>query len=168
MPFLRTLPLPANIPGALYLSGMPGRYGVFEAERDRITEEGIDTVLCLTPLEEVERRSPAYAAAIKGEALPWRQWIFPIPDFDVPGDQEAFLSQIRTAADHLRQGGKLLVHCTAGIGRTGLAATCLLMALGVDRRTALEMVRAAGSRPEASEQLALIEWMARQLGREDK
>lgn len=168
MPFLRTLPLPAGIPGALYLSGMPGRYGVFEAERDRIIDEGIDTVLCLTPLEEVERRSPAYAVAIKGKTLPWRQWIFPIPDFDAPDDREAFLSQIRTAADHLRQGGKLLIHCTAGIGRTGLAATCLLMALGVNRQAALETVRAAGSRPEAPEQQVLIEWVAGQLGREDK
>ncbi len=167
MPFLRKLPLPTGIPGLLYLSGMPGRYGVFEAERDRITGEGIDTVLCLTPLEEIERRSPAYAAAIKGGTLPWRQWIFPTPDFDAPGDQDAFLSQIRTAAEHIRQGGKLLIHCTAGIGRTGLAATCLLMALGVVRQTALEMVRAAGSRPEAPEQLALIAWVARRLGRED-
>src|SRR5512138_2256685 len=102
MPFLRTLPLPADVPGVLYLSGMPGRYGVFEAERDRIAAEGIDTVLCLTPLEEVERRSPAYAVAIRSGTLPWQQWIFPIPDFDAPGDHEAFLSQIRTAAEHLR------------------------------------------------------------------
>lgn len=166
MPFLRTLPLPDGIPGALYLSGMPGRYGVFEAERDHITEEGIDTVLCLTPSEEIERRSPAYAAAIKGKTLPWRQWIFPIPDFDAPDDQEAFLNQIHTAAEHLRQSGKLLIHCNAGIGRTGLMATCLLMALGVARQTALDMVRAAGSRPEAPEQQALIRWVARQLGQE--
>lgn len=168
MPFLRTLQLPAGIPGALYLSSMPGRYGAFENERDRITAEGIDTVLCLTPLEEVERRSRSYAAAIKSGTLPWRQWIFPIPDYDAPGDEEAFLTQIRTAADHLRQGGKLLVHCTAGIGRTGLVATCLLMALGVNQQAALDRVRAAGSRPEAPEQQALIRWVARQLGREDK
>ncbi len=31
----------------------------------------------------------------------------------------------------------------------------------------LTMLDAAGSRPEASEQLALIEWVARQLARDD-
>ncbi|MBN1427619.1 MAG: tyrosine-protein phosphatase [Anaerolineae bacterium] len=165
MPFLRTLSLPSDIPGSLYLSGMPGRYGMFERERDAITAQGIDTVLCLTPHEEIEKRSPAYAAAIALGEIPWKQWIFPIPDFDAPDDREAFLEQIRAAADHLRQGGKLLAHCTAGIGRTGLAATCLLMALGVNRQTALDTVRAAGSRPEAPEQQALIEWMAQQFGR---
>lgn len=168
MPLLRTLPLPPDIPGTLYLSGMPGRYGVFERERDRIIAEGVDTVLCLNPLEEIEHRSPAYAAALELGEIPWQQWMFPIPDFDAPDDREAFLAQIRTAADHLRKGGKLLVHCTAGIGRTGLAATCLLIELGMSRQAALDTVRASGSRPEAKEQLALIEWVARQLDREDQ
>lgn len=165
MPLLRLLPLPYEIVGTLYLSGMPGKYGVFDRERDAIAEEEIDTVLCLTPLEEIEHRSPIYAAAIKGGELPWRQWMFPIPDFDAPDDQEVFLIQVRAAADHLREGGRLLVHCNAGIGRTGLMATCLLMALGVARQAALATVSAAGSCPEAPGQLALIEWVAGQLGR---
>jgi len=165
MPLLRLLPLPYEIVGTLYLSGMPGKYGVFDRERDSIAQEEIDTVLCLTSLKEIEHRSPIYAAAIKGGELPWRQWMFPIPDFEAPDDREAFLIQIRAASDHLREGGRLLVHCNAGIGRTGLMATCLLMALGVTRRAALATVRAAGSRPEATGQLELIEFVARQLGR---
>jgi protein-tyrosine phosphatase len=167
MPLLRQLLLPSDVPGVLYLSGMPGRYGVFESERNRIAAEGIDTVLCLTPLDEVERRSPAYATAIELGEVPWQQWLFPIPDFDAPEDKEAFLARIRTSAEHLQRGGKLLIHCTAGIGRTGLVATCLLMALGANRQAALDAVRAAGSRPEAKEQLVLIAWVAKQLGRED-
>ena len=167
MSFLRKLSLPSNVPGALYLSGMPGKYGAFENERDRVTAEEIDTVLCLTSLEEIERRSPSYAAAIQGGELTWRQWMFPIADFDAPDDREAFLAQVCAAADHLREGGRLLVHCNAGIGRTGLTAVCLLIVLGMTRKAAVEMVSDEGSRPEAREQLALIEWVARQLGRED-
>jgi protein-tyrosine phosphatase len=163
MPLLRRVSLSESVSGYLYLSGMPGRYGAFESERDRISAAGVDTVLCLTPLDEIECFSPEYARAIHAGTLPWRQWPFPIRDFGVPDDRAAFLARVQAAAEHLRGGGKLLIHCHAGIGRTGTAAACVLITLGMSREDALDAVNAAGSHTEDPDQLDLIGWVVRQV-----
>jgi len=51
----------------------------------------------------------------------------------------------------------VLVHCAAGIGRTGTVAACLLKRLGVPTAVALRRVREAGSNPESALQSGLIE-----------
>ena len=164
MPLIRSLPLPSGVTGRVHLSAMPGRVGGWQIARDRIAAEGIDTVLCLTPIDEIEDKSPAYAAAIKDGKLAWRQWMMPMEDFGLPESRDAYLDQVKLAADHLRAGGSLLVHCAFGYGRTGTTATCVLMALGVGHDAALAQVEAAGSYPEDPRQKALIRWVGDKLG----
>jgi protein-tyrosine phosphatase len=60
-------------------------------------------------------------------------------------------------ADDLRAGESVLLHCAAGIGRTGTAAACVLKSLGLTRDEALERVRAAGSDPQSAAQSGLID-----------
>jgi protein-tyrosine phosphatase len=50
----------------------------------------------------------------------------PITDFGTPTGIEAFRQDVLAAADELRGGHSLLVHCAAGIGRTGLFVSCLV------------------------------------------
>ena len=61
-------------------------------------------------------------------------------------------------ADTVRAGGVVLVHCAAGIGRTGTAAACVLKALGLEADEALARVRSAGSNPQNAEQSGLVGW----------
>lgn len=137
---------------------MPGRDGPVEQAIKDMRDSGIDRVICLAPVEEIRGKSPAYAAALKQDALPCPVQHFPIPDFGVPEDRDAFLSLLGRLRDSLREGERLLVHCSAGFGRTGTVATCVLVALGVEPDGAREAVRLAGSRPEHD----LVHWLARE------
>ena len=58
----------------------------------------------------------------------------------------------------LRAGESVLLHCAAGLGRTGTAAACVLKALGLETREALQRVREAGSNPQNAEQSGLVHW----------
>jgi protein-tyrosine phosphatase len=50
-----------------------------------------------------------------------------------------------------------LLHCAAGMGRTGTVAACLLKRLGLPKEEALERVRQAGSNPESAVQTGLVD-----------
>jgi protein-tyrosine phosphatase len=63
-------------------------------------------------------------------------------------------------ADRLKAGGRVLIHCGAGIGRTGTLATCVLLALGDAYATAAWVVADAGSHPETAAQRELVSWCA--------
>ena len=161
---LRPLELPPGVKGKIYLTSMPGRAGDYISDRAQIEQVGVDTVLCLSPMDEVESRSRDYAGAIKSHLVHWKQVMLPMEDFGTSNDRDAWLAEITSLARHVNEGGVLMVHCYAGIGRTGTAATCLLMALGLRRSDAMRTVYMAGSNPEDPRQRQLIDWAAELYG----
>lgn len=161
---MREVTLPAATPGRLFLSRMPGRVDVFQPrpfsqDSQAIADHGIALVVCLAPLDEVRRKSPDYARALEAGDLPWEWLGFPVADFSVPTDRDGFLRLARDLAARLQAGERVLIHCAAGIGRTGLLAVCVLMVLGMECEVALDAVRGAGAGSEAPEQNALIRWV---------
>lgn len=156
---LREVDIP-EVSGRLFLSRMPGRYGSFAQESQEIVNRGIDTVVSLTPLDEVSKKSPAYAEAISTNALSWERKEFPIQDYGIPTEREAFLNLAWGIAKDLQAGKRTLIHCGAGVGRTGTLAVCVLMALGMEREAALDSVDAADAGPETAEQRELVRWVS--------
>jgi len=65
---------------------------------------------------------------------------FPIQDFDVPGDMEAFAGLIEHIAESLKRHS-VLVHCLGGIGRTGTVASAFLVRIGYTPEKAIDLVR---------------------------
>ena len=63
----------------------------------------------------------------------------PITDFDVPSEQgmQAILRDMQVALD---QGGKVYLHCRAGIGRTGTVAATWLVSQGLSPQQALDLL----------------------------
>ncbi|MCA0241326.1 MAG: tyrosine-protein phosphatase [Proteobacteria bacterium] len=159
MPF-RPLELPAAAAergGRVWLSSMPGRlepWAEFLAEARRT---GLHDVLCLNPLFEVERLSPAYAKAIEDGSLPFDWTHLPMQDFGLAAEALAYRDTVLLMAERVRGGRSLLLHCAAGIGRTGTTAACLLKSLGASAPLALRRVREAGSNPESALQQGLID-----------
>lgn len=154
---MRPLPLPPSAPGQVWLSAMPGRlqpWSQFEADA---RERGLMRIVCLTPLDEVAELSPDYHAAVVEGRLPYRWQPLAMRNFGLADSLRAYQDGVAEMTDALTAGEVLLLHCAAGIGRTGTTAACLLKRLGLPTDEALRRVREAGSNPESALQSGLIE-----------
>ncbi len=65
---------------------------------------------------------------------------FPIPDMGVVSSRAVVPLCCDTFAA-IRAGGRVLVHCKAGLGRTGTIAACCLVSLGQKPEAAIRQVR---------------------------
>lgn len=156
----RPVPLPIDVTGSLWLHSMPGRREPLEKAWEQIRIHGVEVIVCLAASDEVRDKSPSYAVALDASAVPCSVEPFPIPDYGIPSDREAFWSLAAKIATQLEDGRRLLIHCGAGIGRTGTLATCVLLGLGQSSVRAQQAVSTAGSHPETSEQKELVSWCA--------
>lgn len=123
----------------------PGLLGT-EALAERLAalaEAGITHFVDLTsPHDPVPTYQPLPLTLSMPEAAtlhPAQRLSHPITDFGVPSvpGMQAILNDIQTALD---QGGKVYLHCRAGIGRTGTVAATWLVSQGLSPQQALELL----------------------------
>ncbi len=155
---LRPVVLPAEVPGRLWLGAMPGRFDSWSIFEEEAARTGLGLVVCLAPRAELVELSPQYHAALVRGGLDWRWMNVPMRNFGLPEDPPGFRRDVASIAQELRHGRVVLLHCAAGLGRTGSAAACLLKSLGLEADAALQRVRAAGSNPQNAEQSGLVHW----------
>lgn len=154
---LRPVRLPEGVSGRLLLSAMPGRFDPLADFLAAATAAGVSQVACLAEAGEIARKAQAYAAARAGAALPFAVIDHPVPDFGAPAEAAAFDAFITGLSGALRNGETVVIHCAAGIGRTGMAAQRVLRALGLAPDEAAARVRAAGAQPETAAQRRFLE-----------
>ncbi|MBN2630173.1 MAG: dual specificity protein phosphatase family protein [Rhodobacteraceae bacterium] len=152
----------AEIPalgGTLALCPMPGRDGRYRTDLATLRDWQPALVLTLTSrLELAVKGASTLPADLAAAGIDWRH--LPVPDFGTPGAHSAALWP--DTSDHARtlltRGGKVLVHCMGGCGRSGMAVLRLLTDAGEDPDTALARLRVA--RPCAVETKAQFRWAA--------
>jgi protein-tyrosine phosphatase len=65
----------------------------------------------------------------------------PITDGGVPTDPDAFRALVMAVLSHAHAGKNVVIHCRAGLGRTGLLAAACLVAVGIQPENAIGIVR---------------------------
>jgi atypical dual specificity phosphatase len=135
------------LPGQLAGSGRPGRYRSIGEDLAFLRDQGIQVIISLLEttlnLQDYLRES-------------FEPHHFPVEDFTAPTIAQV-TEACRTIEEALDQGKKVLVHCNAGIGRTGALLACFLVHRGVKPSEAVAEVR--GKRPmslETREQVDMV------------
>ncbi len=145
--------------GTLALSPLPGRSRHYATDFNRLLDWGPAMVVTVCALSELERKgSGGLGADCAACGIDWAH--LPVADYGAPDDAAlARWPEVSAAARrHLGRGGRVLVHCFAGCGRSGMVALRLLVELGEGPEAALARLRAV--RPCAVQTEAQFRWAA--------
>jgi protein-tyrosine phosphatase len=149
--------LPFHLPGRIFRSPMP--FSVYDPLGDSLLQfrrENVSLVVLLAEEAEcVERAGHNLKSLYLEEGF--HVIHLPIPDFDVPS-QDEFHEAIRKTLEHAQNGQNLVIHCHAGLGRTGVfVARLARKVLGLSNEEAICWTRK--HIPHALETPNQIEWV---------
>ena len=139
--------------GVLALCPMPGRGGDFAGDLARVRGWRPDLVVSMTEASEMAADLPGALAAA---GIGWRH--FPVVDYGVP--EAGFDRLASEIAGVLSGGGRVLLHCMGGCGRSGMVAVAVMVRCGEAPDAALLRLRAV--RPCAVETEAQLAWASDQ------
>jgi len=146
-------------PGRLGICPLPGRTGDYAGDLGAILAWHPSMVVTMTTEIEMESGgAEGLPADLAAEGIAWRH--LPITDFRAPcGQVQAAWPAFSTEARGiLARGGRVLLHCYGGCGRSGMAVLRLMVEAGELADHALARLRDA--RPCAVETAAQMAWAA--------
>lgn len=153
------IPLAGLAPGRLFVASFTDVGPDPDAALDGA---GADVLVCLIEEYEIHLRFPAFVTWL--DEHPGRSAHWPIPDWGTVPDDE-LLEIVDDVVARLRDGRGVILHCGAGIGRTGVVATLALVSLGMPPDEAPGWVRAhrGGAGPDSTAQMEQLERVTARL-----
>jgi len=138
---MSVIELPLGLPGRVFRSPMPfGPYDLHGEVYDRWHEERIAVIVLLASDEECLHKAGRNLREFYHQEG-FQVLYLPIPDFGVPTPEDLEQAVQRTIA-YAQAGHHIVIHCSAGIGRTGLFTAYLAKrCLGLSGSEALQWVR---------------------------
>lgn len=143
--------------GTLAICPLPGRGGRYRDDLDLIHDWQPGLVLTLaTESEMVAAGARFLGTDIQSMGSRWRH--LPVPDFGTPPPEVArqWPEASAAARQALGGGGRVLVHCNGGCGRSGMAVLRLMIEAGEKPKAALDHLRRV--RPCAIETEEQMKW----------
>lgn len=143
--------------GVIGIAPMPGLSGDYNGDLSALAAWKPGLVLSLATLAEAEAcGAGALSADLGARGIGWRR--FAITDYGAPEGMQRELWPMQSGGllAALNRGGRLLVHCRGGCGRSGMIALRLMVEAGEDPDAALARLRAA--RPCAVETDDQMTW----------
>lgn len=133
--------LPFHLPGFIFRSPMP--FSVYDPQGDSLfqfkKEKGSLIVLLAEDEECVIRAGLNLKSFYLNQGF--QVLHLPIPDFNVPS-KEDLEEAIKKTVEHAQVGKNILIHCHAGLGRTGLFVAYLAKrVLGLSSEEAIHWTR---------------------------
>jgi len=146
--------------GTLALAPMPGAGGDYAADMAHLRDWRPALVISLTTETEMAAAG-AGGLAIDVQVSGARWMGVPVADYGVPEPAQAagWAKASAAARAALAGGGRVLVHCKGGCGRSGMAVLRLMVEAGEAPGAALARLRAL--RPCAVETEAQMAWALR-------
>ncbi|MCG7520715.1 dual specificity protein phosphatase family protein [Ruegeria sp. Ofav3-42] len=143
--------------GTLALSPLPGGGGRYADDLKVIHDWRPDLVISMTTETEMQQAGAGgFGPDVQTGSAVWLH--LPVEDFGAPPPEiEALWPQASvTARQVLSDGGRILVHCRGGCGRSGMVALRLMVENGEESNHALSRLRSA--RPCAVETDQQMAW----------
>lgn len=129
--------------GTLAIASLPGRGGDYAGDLDVFREWKPGIVISMTTEAELSEVGGAnFGSDIQAMASRW--WHLSLADFGAPGPEFDALwpEASKSVRQALNGGGRVIIHCRGGCGRSGMAALRLMVECGEDRFDALNRLRA--------------------------
>lgn len=145
-----------DTPGTLYIMPKPSSDWL-DDDIAAYRAMGVDKVVSLLTTDEAYDLSlQNERAACEAQKIDYVQ--FPIIDRGLPFDRKAFSELSTEIRKDLVDGRNVGIHCRAGIGRSGMLASCILVGLGLTADQAVAAVSEARGVdiPDTEEQLQFI------------
>ena len=133
---LSNVPLKPLTKGQLWISHYPGKIGmedkIIQAEMDllELKKKNIDTVVSLLEKKELKPLNVSTLFEVIKKHK-FTHYYFPIKDKSVPKKNVELNHLLNDLSFKIRQNKKILLHCNAGLGRSGLIAALLCKKLGI-------------------------------------
>lgn len=125
-----------------YLEGNTDNHNVAEAELRHIKHTGVTAVLSLVQVHELQMLGMRDLPKLIKRCGLIHFW-FPIEDRNVPKPDEfdALTDLLKAVMQRLTNGETIMIHCHAGLGRSGTFAALVLIETGLSSKEAMQHVR---------------------------
>lgn len=147
----------AASPNRISIIARPRGNDWLSEEISGLSREGVEIIVSmLTKEEATELGLEQEAAECNAAGIEFVN--IRIPDRSVPLDRNGFLQSVDRLAGQVKHGKHVAVHCRAGIGRSAVLATSILIRPGWDAKAAFNAVEAARGCPvpDTAEQRAWV------------
>lgn len=134
-------------PGVRVEQALVGNRKMLQADMREIQHWGANGIVCLVEPHELKMNKVEELPDMARSAGMWWKHL-PIIDMDIPSQEfeNSWAVEGERIRHALRIGERVLLHCYAGLGRTGMIAARLLVELGVEPERAIREVRRSNRR----------------------